>query len=67
VQAVEELGSDAYVYGSLDDEELVKKPDIVARIDPNAVPQRGARIKLRVRADKVHLFAAGSGERIESA
>jgi multiple sugar transport system ATP-binding protein len=67
VQTVEELGADAYVYGSLDDDELVKKPDVIARVDPSAVPQRGTRIKLRVRPNAVYLFAAGSGERIESA
>jgi multiple sugar transport system ATP-binding protein len=65
VQAVEELGADAYVYGSLDDKELVKKPDIIARIDPAAVPAKGSRIKLKIRPDRVHLFAAGTGERLE--
>jgi multiple sugar transport system ATP-binding protein len=66
VQAVEELGADAYVYGSLDDRELVKKPDIIARIDPAAVPAKGSRIKLRIRPDSLHLFAAGTGERLDA-
>jgi multiple sugar transport system ATP-binding protein len=65
VQAVEELGSDAYVYGSLGDTELVKKPDVIARIDPAAVPAKGSRIKLKIRPDRLHLFAAGTGERLD--
>ena len=65
VQAVEELGADAYVYASLNDHELVKKPDIIARIDPAAVPDKGSRIKPKIRPDRVHLFAAGTGERLE--
>ena len=63
MQAVEELGADAYVYASLNDTELVKKPDIIARIDPAAVPDKGSRIKLKIRPDRIHLFAAGTGER----
>ena len=65
VQAVEELGADAYVYASLGDTELVRSPDIIARIDPAAVPDKGSRIKLRIRPDRLHLFAAGTGERLE--
>jgi multiple sugar transport system ATP-binding protein len=66
VQAVEELGSDAYVYGSLSDAELVKKPDIIARIDPAAVPAKGTRIRLALRPQGIHLFAAGTGERLDA-
>ena len=51
VQAVEELGSDAYVHGTLGDDELVERPDVIARIDPAAVPDPGSRIKLRIRPD----------------
>ncbi len=65
VQAVEELGADAYVYASLHDAELVEKPDLIARVDPAAVPAKGSRIKLRIRPDRVHLFAAGTGERLD--
>ena len=39
VQAVEELGSDAYVHGTFGaQEQVVDRPDIIARIDPAAVP-----------------------------
>jgi multiple sugar transport system ATP-binding protein len=65
VQAVEELGADAYVYASLNDHELVKKPDLIARVDPAAVPAKGSRIKLKIRPELLHLFAAGTGERLE--
>ena len=67
VQAVEELGSDAFVHASLGDAQLVDRPDLIARIDPAAVPAKGSRLRLRIKPDAVHLFAAGSGERIETA
>ena len=61
VQAVEELGADAYVYASLDDTELVKKPDIIARIDPAAVPAKGSRIKLKIRPDRASSLRCRNG------
>jgi len=67
VQAVEELGSDAYIHGTLDDEGIVDRPDVIARIDPEQVPARGTRVRLRIKPDKLHLFAAATGERLEAA
>ena len=67
VQAVEELGSDAYVHGTFGaQEQVVDRPDIVARIDPAAVPTRGSRIKLRIKPDTIHLFDAATGDRIDA-
>jgi multiple sugar transport system ATP-binding protein len=67
VQAVEELGSDAYVHGTFGaQEQVVDRPDIIARIDPAAVPTRGSRIKLRIKPDTVHLFDAETGDRIDT-
>lgn len=66
VQAVEELGSDAYVHGTFGEaEELVDRPDVIARIDPAGVPARGSRIKLRIKPDSLHFFDAETRERIE--
>ena len=46
---------------------LVHSPDV--RLHPlriaAAVPDKGSRIKLRIRPDRLHLFAAGTGERLE--
>jgi multiple sugar transport system ATP-binding protein len=67
VQAVEELGSDAYVHGTFEaGEQVVERPDVIARIDPAAVPARGSRIKLRIKPDTIHLFDAETGDRIET-
>jgi multiple sugar transport system ATP-binding protein len=67
VQAVEELGSDAYVHGTFGaQEQVVDRPDIIARIDPAAVPTRGSRIKLRIKPDTIHLFDAETGDRIDT-
>ncbi|GAA2726423.1 ABC transporter ATP-binding protein [Cellulomonas aerilata] len=73
VNLVEELGSDAFVYGSLSDE-LGKAVDtihsgagdgqIVVRVDPRQVPHKGETIWVRIRPNEQHLFHAGSGERI---
>jgi multiple sugar transport system ATP-binding protein len=66
VQAVEELGSDAYVHGTFGaEEQVVDSPDVIARIDPNGVPGRGSRIKLRIKPDTLHLFDPETGDRIE--
>jgi multiple sugar transport system ATP-binding protein len=65
VQAVEELGSDAYVHGTFGaEEQVVDSPDVIARVDPAAVPVRGSRIKLRIKPDTVHIFDAETGDRI---
>jgi multiple sugar transport system ATP-binding protein len=65
VQAVEELGSDAYVHGTFEaGEQVVERPDVIARIDPAAVPTRGSRIKLRIKPDTIHLFDADTGDRL---
>jgi multiple sugar transport system ATP-binding protein len=67
VQAVEELGSDAYVHGTFGaEEQVVDSPDVIARIDPTVVPARGSRIKLRIKPDTIHLFDAETGDRIET-
>jgi multiple sugar transport system ATP-binding protein len=65
VDIVEELGSDAYMYGSLEGHrngELTS--DLVARIDPRSIPSRGETVMMRVRPDDLHLFATDTGERI---
>jgi multiple sugar transport system ATP-binding protein len=75
VDVVEELGSDAYVYGSFGAEvETTAGPagdgaatrghDVVMRVDPRTAPAKGSTVYARVRAGEVHLFDAASGERI---
>ena len=72
VNIVEELGSDAFVYGSLTNEfghaDAVHSgagdAQVIVRVDPRQVPSKGETIYVRIREGEQHLFHAGSGERI---
>ncbi|MDR3068948.1 MAG: sn-glycerol-3-phosphate ABC transporter ATP-binding protein UgpC [Cellulomonas sp.] len=66
VHLVEELGSDAFVYGSLagqDPLDPATDAQVVVRVDPRQVPEKGQTIAVRIRPGEQHLFHAGSGER----
>jgi len=64
-RSVEELGSDAYLFASLPGHEHVREVgDLVARIDPRAVPARGQTLTIRIRPNEVHLFSPSTGERL---
>jgi multiple sugar transport system ATP-binding protein len=60
VALVEDLGSDSYIYGSLADE-----PDsnVIIRSGRDH-PRPGEVIKVAVDTSHLHLFDAGSGERV---
>jgi multiple sugar transport system ATP-binding protein len=71
VNIVEELGSDAFVYGSLvgeagaaDVHSGAGDSQVIVRVDPRQVPAKGETIHVRIRTGEQHLFHAGSGERI---
>jgi multiple sugar transport system ATP-binding protein len=67
VEVVEELGADAYVYGSLprgNDVASGEAAPVVARVDARAVPQRGSTIRLSADPDSIHLFNAETGDRL---
>ena len=71
VNIVEELGSDAFVYGSLvgeagaaDVRSGAGDAQVIVRVDPRQVPAKGEKIWVRIRVGEQHLFHAGSGERI---
>jgi len=64
VDAVEELGADAFLFCTADvGGEPVR---LVARVDARAVPDRGERVALRPLPDEAHLFDAETGERLSS-
>ncbi|MFW6597508.1 ABC transporter ATP-binding protein [Propionibacteriaceae bacterium Y2011] len=67
VAVVEELGADAYLYGTLagleDNEKLIAQ-QIVARISSRRPPQRGATVRIGVDPDNVHVFSDESGDRL---
>ena len=62
VQAVEDIGADAYVFCSaqLDGEER----RLVARASARRAPERGAQVTLRPVPEEAHLFDPVSGERL---
>jgi multiple sugar transport system ATP-binding protein len=65
VEVVEELGSDAYLFASLPGHDDVREiGDLIARIDPRHVPQRGSTVAITIRPDEIHLFSPSTGERL---
>jgi multiple sugar transport system ATP-binding protein len=69
VDVVEELGSDAYLYGRFAVEThesgSLGETDVVARIDARHVPARGATVRLRIDPEGLHVFSASTGERLD--
>jgi multiple sugar transport system ATP-binding protein len=67
VDVVEELGSDAYVYGRLagsGSDAIVDEPDVIARVDPRQAPAKGDTVHFKVRDGELHLFDSESGARL---
>ncbi|MFC4944625.1 ABC transporter ATP-binding protein [Pseudonocardia sp. GCM10023141] len=64
VEVVEELGADAYVYGST--EIAGERRAIIARVGGRTPPMKGDVLHLAPSAERLHLFAGDSGERIET-
>jgi multiple sugar transport system ATP-binding protein len=67
VAVVEELGADAYVYGTLagvPEDELITAQQIVGRISSRTPPQRGSTIRLAVDPSHVHVFSPSSGKNL---
>ena len=63
VALVEELGADAYVYGSLTGDDADGKR-VVARPTSRALPHIGQTVHLAVNAEQEHVFDPGTGLRI---
>ena len=65
VNLVEELGADAYLYGSIRGAEGTgEDPDIVTRVDPTQLPPLGDTVYLRVRQGQEHAFSPKTGLRL---
>jgi multiple sugar transport system ATP-binding protein len=67
VDLVEELGSDAFVYGTLTPgagAAALAGQEIVARVDARRPPMKGETVHLRVRRGEEHVFSAATGERL---
>jgi multiple sugar transport system ATP-binding protein len=71
VEVVEELGSDAFVYGkpaasgvSLTNASAEEGAQVIVRWDPKNPPKVGETISLAAEASAVHIFDAASGKRL---
>jgi multiple sugar transport system ATP-binding protein len=67
VAVVEELGADAFVYGTvtgLSDEERLIANQVTARIHGRTPPRRGETIRLQIDSEHVHVFSEKTGLRI---
>ena len=62
VNLVEELGADAYVYGSADLNGTLH--DIIARVDGRKPPEKGETVQFVPKPGHIHLFSTESGERL---
>ena len=69
---VEELGSDAYIYGELvgaegSEEKLGTGEDssqIIVRVPPRTAPEPGETVYVRIKPGEEHIFSASTGERL---
>ena len=70
VRLVEELGSDAFVYGEPAEEglgqETITSDQVIARVEPHATPRKGQTIWLKIRPGKEHVFSPETGERLST-
>ena len=62
VNLVEELGADAYVYGSADVNG--EEHDVIARVDGRKPPAKGEQVYFAPKPGHTHLFSTTSGERL---
>ncbi len=63
VKLVEELGADAYVYGTLDGDAADARPYVV-RFDGRVPPRIGEQLTIDVRTNEEHAFNPETGERL---
>ncbi len=69
VGVVEELGADAFIYGTLSgipEDELITAQQITARIHGRTPPHRGETVRLKIDPEHVHVFSKQTGDRISS-
>ncbi|WP_430868377.1 ABC transporter ATP-binding protein [Demequina aurantiaca] len=74
VDLVEELGSDAFVYGTIPNEFGAAKDvhfaagdsQVIVRIDPRDVPAKGDTIWVTIRTGEQHVFSSATGDRLNT-
>src|SRR3954452_3670823 len=62
VEVVEELGADAYIYGTV--RGIATDYPVIARVDGRRPPQKGETVPLAPKPDHVHLFDSQNGLRL---
>jgi len=71
VRLVEELGSDAFVYGALAqtegaDQVTLNSEQLIARVEPRDPPKKGQTVWLRIRPGSEHVFSAETDQRLSA-
>jgi multiple sugar transport system ATP-binding protein len=69
VAVVEELGADAFLYGTLtglDDDAKLTAQQVVGRISSRNPPHRGTTVRLNVDPNHVHVFSPTTGDRLST-
>jgi multiple sugar transport system ATP-binding protein len=67
VHVVEEIGSDAFAYGTLEENgDDLHGTEIITRVSADQAPAGGERIHVRVREGGQHVFSALTGKRLPS-
>jgi multiple sugar transport system ATP-binding protein len=64
VSLVEEIGADAYIYGTLPTDEPVRDKPFIARLEGRTDVRPGQTIHLEPRVDAAHAFDIETGERL---
>jgi len=72
VDVVEELGSEAYLYGEAvgraaeDAAASLQSSTIIARVEPRSVPRKGEKVYVKIKPGEEHAFSVKTGERLPS-
>jgi multiple sugar transport system ATP-binding protein len=72
VDVVEELGSDAFLYGeavgtaATDPTVELEDTEIIAKVEPRLAPKRGEKVFLKIKTGGAHCFSATTGKRLPS-
>ena len=67
IAVLEELGADAFLYGTLtglNEDEKITAQQIVARISSRTPPQRGTTIRMTADPEHFHVFSTETGDRL---
>jgi multiple sugar transport system ATP-binding protein len=64
VALVEELGADAYVYGTLPGDDPLSDKHLVVRFDGRGTPSIGDNVQMSFRQEEAHVFNKETGLRL---